>query len=222
MKDADFYNDVAPISASRVDKNQLSRRVATLKLIGNVSNKKILDIGCGFAFISGELAKRNEVHGIDISPRLLALAAEKGLKTKRWDIRGGLPFVPNSFDIVLANEVLEHVFDTDAIFPEFSRVLKDEGTLVVSVPNCCCLTSRINVLLGRLPSYIEYHTRKGMAGHIRGYNLPAIKKQLEKHGFKIEKIGTNAICFWRFLVPWPWRFLRSFGEIIIIKARVKK
>lgn len=219
---ADFYNDVAPISAYMVDKNQLLRRATTLELIGDVSNKKILDVGCGWAFVSGELAKRNEVHGVDISPRLLALAAEKGLKTRRWDIREGLPFPPNSFDIVLATEVLEHSFDTDALISEFSKVLRGGGILIVSVPNCCSLTSRVNVLLGRLPSYVEHHCRAGMAGHIRGYNLPAIQKQLKEHGFKIEKIRTNAICIWRVLIPWHWRFLRSFGEIIIVKARVEK
>ncbi len=218
----DFYNRVAPIAAFRVDKNQLLRRAATLEMVGDVHGKKILDVGCGWAFVSGELAKRNEVYGVDTSPQLLELAAKKGLKIKRRDIRKGLPFDSRSFDIVLASEVLEHIFDTDALISEFSRVLKGGGTLIASVPNCCSLASRINVPLGRLPSYIEHHTREGMAGHIRGYNLSAIRKQLKENGFKIEKIRTNAICFWRVLVPWRWRFLRSFGEIIIVKARAEK
>ncbi|MBA7602754.1 Ubiquinone biosynthesis O-methyltransferase [subsurface metagenome] len=216
-----FYKDF-PVSAFSVDKSHLSRRTATLELIGDVSGKKILDVGCAWAFVSGELAKRNEVHGIDKSQKLLVLAAERGLKTIKGDIQEGLPFPPNSFDFVLAAEVLEHVFDTDALIFEFSRVLKEWGTLIMSVPNCCSLNSRVCVVLGRMPCYIEHHCRPGMAGHIRGYNLPVIRKQLKEHGFKIEKIRTNGIYFWRLFVPWRWRFLRSFGENIIVKARVIK
>lgn len=202
-----------------VDKNHLTRRDRCLKMIGPISGKRILDVGCGTGFISRSLVGKNDVYGVDISAEYLARAASYGIETKQWDIRKGLPFEYGSFDIVLVTEVLEHIFDTDALLSEIGRVLKVNGVLFLTVPNCCSLVSRVNVLLGRMPSYIEHHCRPGMAGHIRGYNLPAIKKQLKEHGFKIEKIRTNAIAVWRFLVPWRRRFLRSFGEIIIVKAR---
>lgn len=191
-------------------------------MIGPVSGKRILDVGCGVGFVSRMLVGKNEIHGVDISAEYLTRAASYGIKTKQWDIQKGLPFESGFFDVVLATEVLEHVFDTDALISEIKRVLKREGILILTVPNVCSLVSRVQVILGRLPSYVEHHCRGGMAGHIRGYNLPAIKKQLLKHGFKIEKITTNAIYFWRFFIPWPWRFLRSFGEIIIVRAGVKR
>lgn len=205
-----------------VDRNQLTRRERCLEMLGSVSRKRILDVGCGAGFISRKLVEKNEVYGVDISPEPLKYAAKMGIKTKQYDIQKGLPFESGFFDIVLATEVLEHVFDTDALLSEIRRVLKEGGILILSVPNVCCLASRVMVVLGRLPSYIESHSREGMAGHIRGYNLPVVKNQLEEHGFKIEDIKTNAIYFLKFLVPWPWRFLRSFGEIIIVKARVGK
>lgn len=206
----------------RFDKNQLTRRDRCLGVLGSVSGKRILDVGCGVGFISRMLVGRNEVHGVDISAEYLARAASWGIETERWDIQKGLPFDSDSFDIVLVTEVLEHIFDTDALLSEVRRVLKEGGVLVLTVPNVCSLVSRIQVGLGRLPSYVEHHCRAGMAGHIRGYNLPAVKKQLLEHGFKIDDIRTNAIAVWRFLVPWRWRPLRSFGEIIIVKARAKK
>lgn len=191
-------------------------------MLGSVSGKRILDVGCGVGFVSRMLVGKNEVYGVDISEKYLTRATDSGIKTKQWDIRKGLPFEYGSFDIVLVTEVLEHIFDTDALLSEIGRVLKVNGVLLLTVPNCCSLVSRVNVLLGRMPSYIEHHCREGMAGHIRGYNLSAIRRQLIEHGFKIDGIRTNAIAIWRFLVPWPWWFLRSFGEIIIVKARVKK
>lgn len=192
-----------------------------MELVGKISGKRVLDVGCGFGFISEELAKENEVYGLDISHNNLRLASELGLKTKRWDIQKGLPFESDFFDFVLATEILEHIFDTDALLSEIRRVLKKDGILIVSVPNCCSLASRINVLLGRLPSYVEYCARPGMAGHIRGYNLPSIRAQLLDNGFELEDERTNAICFWRFLISWPWHLFRSLGEILIIKARKK-
>ncbi len=206
----------------KVDKNTTTRRDRTLELLGPVSGEKILDVGCEEGFISGNLVKTNEVFGLDIHSEPLVYASKIGIKTKQWDIQKGLPFDSGTFDIVLANEILEHVFDTDALLSEIRGVLKKGGILILSVPNTCSLASRVGVVLGRLPSYVESHSRKGMAGHIRGYNLPVVKNQLEEHGFKIEDIKTNAICFLKFLIPWPWRFLRSFGEIIIVKARVEK
>ncbi|NVM22029.1 MAG: class I SAM-dependent methyltransferase [Desulfobacterales bacterium] len=204
------------------DKNNLIRRDRCLKMIGPISGKRILDVGCGTGFISRSLTGKNEVHGVDISAEYLSRAASYGIKTEQWDIQKGLPFDSSSFDVVLLAEVLEHVFDTDALLSEVRRVLKEDGVLVLTVPNVCSLVSRVQVGLGRLPSYVEHHCREGMAGHIRGYNLPAVKKQLLEHGFKIDNIRTNAIVGWRFFIPWPWRFLRSFGEIIIVKARAKK
>ncbi len=201
------------------DKNHLTRRDRCLKMIGPISGERILDVGCGTGFISRSLTGKNEVHGVDISTEYLARAASYGIETEQWDIQKGLPFDSGSFDVVLMTEVLEHIFDTDALISEVRRVLKEEGVLVLTVPNTCSLVSRVQVVLGRLPSYIEHYNRPGMAGHIRGYNLPAIRKQLKEHGFKIDDVRTNAIAIWRFLIPWPWRFLRSFGEIILIKAR---
>lgn len=205
-----------------VDKNQLTRRDRVLEMLGSVSGKRILDVGCAAGFVSRELVGKNEVYGVDISPEPLEYAAKMGIKTKQYDIQKGLPFDSGSFDVVLMTEVLEHIFDTDALLSEVRRVLKVDGVLVLTVPNVCSLVSRVQVVLGRLPSYVEHHCGDGMAGHIRGYNLSAIKRQLVEHGFKIDGIRTNAIAIWRFLVSWHWRFLRSFGEIVIVKARVKK
>lgn len=209
-------------SIEGADKNHLTRRDRCLEMLGPVFGKRILDVGCGVGFVSRMLVGRNEVHGVDISAEYLAHAASWGIETEQWDVQKGLPFDSGSFDVVLMTEVLEHVFDTDALLSEVRRVLKSDGVLVLTVPNVCSLVSRVQVVLGRLPSYVEHHCRDGMAGHIRGYNLPAIKRQLAEHGFKIDIIRTNAIAIWRFLVSWPWRFLRSFGEIIIVKARRDK
>lgn len=149
---------------------------------------------------------------MDISRDNLRIASKLGLKTKKCDIQKGLPFKSDFFDLVIATEILEHVFDTDALLSEIRRVLKKDGILIMNVPNCCSLASRINVFLGRLSSYTEYRAHPKLAGRIRGYNLPSIRIQLLDNGFEIEDERTNAICFWRFLINWPRHFFRSLEK----------
>ena len=87
-----------------------------------------------------------------------------------------LPFADNTFDCVIISEVLEHLHEDDVAIDELHRVLKDDATLVVSVPRegpeavCWALSS-------------EYRNSPG--GHVRIFRRSALKKKLEDHGFEV-------------------------------------
>jgi len=202
------------------DENHFTRKERIIELCEGIKAGKILDVGCGDGFISEEFVGKGDVYGVDISEKRLKVAREKGIKAIRADLETGIPFRASSFDLVIASEVLEHIFDTDFLIEEIRRVLKPNGHLIVSVPNVCCFTSRANVLIGRLPCYIEYDTSEEVAGHIRGYNKSAILNQLKRHGFQIEDVRTNMLIIpvLRWKINWKFKVFSGLGEIIIVKA----
>ncbi len=92
---------------------------------------KILDIGCGAGLLTNPLAKEGHiVSGIDLSSSSLEVARKLDI-TKSVDYKvaqaENLPFAENTFDVISAMDLLEHVNDPALVIKEASRVLKPEG-----------------------------------------------------------------------------------------------
>lgn len=103
-------------------------------LLGDVADKRILDVGAG----TGRLALRLEklgarVTALDVSEKMLAELKKKYKKivTVVGDAEI-LPFADRTFDIVLAAFLIVHLKDPARFFDEAYRVLKDGGRLVVT------------------------------------------------------------------------------------------
>lgn len=94
----------------------------------------LLDIGCGCGIFMKDLAPYGEVVGIDLSAEALRFCQQRGLAHL---IRGDaemLPFSQNTFDLLTANDLLEHVEDDRRSLHEFFALLKPGGRLFVFVP----------------------------------------------------------------------------------------
>jgi SAM-dependent methyltransferase len=93
--------------------------------------RRVLEVGGG----PGELAERMqnelgaEVSFLDISPRMVELARERGVDAQVGDVQS-LPFDDGSFDTVVAAWMLYHVPDLDRGLAEIARVLRPGGALV--------------------------------------------------------------------------------------------
>ena len=106
------------------------------EIIKNSSNQnlKILDIGCGNCQMLDKLKDLgHQVYGLDLSP-LRVLKNRKKLKNIEFGYAEEIPFEDNFFDIVIAQEVLEHVFDLKKALSEIKRVLKQNGKTYIQVP----------------------------------------------------------------------------------------
>lgn len=132
---------------------------------------RILDVGCG----SGRdlLAVRDavgqnrtvELYGIECTPELAENAKARKIQALNIDLECmSLPFPDNFFDIVMANQVLEHLKNWIWAFHEQVRVAKRGGVVIIGVPNLAALHNRILMLLGRQPSCI-----KADGPHVRGF-----------------------------------------------------
>lgn len=117
--------------------NEMVEMPTTLRLLGNVKGKNILDLGCGPGRYAMKLtAKGARVIGIDNSKNSLIIAEKEAPKAIFifGDIEN-LPFKDKEFDIVLSALVMGHFRDWSKIFREVRRVLKRGGLFVFSVHN---------------------------------------------------------------------------------------
>ncbi len=117
--------------------NEYLEMPTTLKLLGSVKNKKILDLGCGPGFYAKILTKKGaKVKGIDISLELLKIAQKENpnLEFKKGTAEK-LPYKNSEFDIVLATLIMDHLKDWNNTLSEIKRVLKKNGIFIFSIKN---------------------------------------------------------------------------------------
>jgi SAM-dependent methyltransferase len=102
---------------------------------------KLLDVGAGngrtLRYLEAEgVAAHIEFHGVDLSPKRLVNV----YRPERWslvqaNVEHGLPFDTASFDVVVCEQVLEHLHDPQGVVDEIARVLKPDGLLIAGVPS---------------------------------------------------------------------------------------
>lgn len=110
----------------------------------------LLDLGCGGGLLAPHVSGYRHV-GVDVSASALAVAASHGVEPVLADA-ADLPFDDESFDVVAAGEILEHVTDLDRTVAEATRVLRPGGTLVCDTINATRFARLLLVTIGeRVP-----------------------------------------------------------------------
>jgi SAM-dependent methyltransferase len=101
-----------------------------------VEGRDVLDAGCGVGYGTRLLADHGPARlvGVDISAEALAHAPAEVAELVEADLRE-LPFEPDSFDVAVCFEVIEHVQDHERVLDELRRVVRPGGTLLISSPN---------------------------------------------------------------------------------------
>jgi len=151
-----------------------SRTDIALRLIG--TGNHAIEVGCGDGQFGARVAAvyRHYI-GFDIAERAVALARARGLDAQLHDIGlGPLPVAGASADLVIALDVLEHVFDPPGFLAECARVLGPGGRLLLSTPNIRSLPRLTALALrGRFPrtssdpgydgGHLHYFTSRDLA-----------------------------------------------------------
>ncbi|MFH1685689.1 MAG: class I SAM-dependent methyltransferase [Candidatus Micrarchaeota archaeon] len=134
-KAASNYVDIIGETGSHSQRTYITP--AMLEMVGNIKDKKVLDLGCGEGYFSRKVAELGaEVTGIDISAELVKIAKEKekrkslGIKYHNLSSESLDGIKDSSFDLIVSNMVLHNVKNLEATFAECSRVLKNNGRLI--------------------------------------------------------------------------------------------
>jgi len=136
----DAYEKLADAYAALIDTkphNAYLERPATLSLLPDVKDKRVLDAGCGPGVYSEWLVRHGaSVVAVDASPRMVELAKKRlgKLDVRLHDLRDPLDFLrANSVDIVLAPLVMDYIEDWVPALKEFYRILVQGGLFVFSM-----------------------------------------------------------------------------------------
>lgn len=144
-------------------------------------NKKILDIGCGDGQSLSYLKSVGyQACGVEANRHLVATAQAKGLDVMPGTIESA-PLPKAEFDIIMANQLIEHVTNLEAFFANVRPALKDDGKLILSTPNGNSIYRRF---AGR--QWINWH----IPYHQQIFTKKSIKLIAKRYGWKIEKIKS--------------------------------
>lgn len=152
----------------------------------------ILDLGCGTGAMSQKLKPWGTVISADYSPLALAFSRKRNLSMLCASDAMRLPFRDNSFDLVVAMDILEHLKDDSAALCEVHRVLKPGGRIIATVPAYQSLWSGHDVALM----------------HFRRYVAREVKER-----FSAARLQTQKISYaMTFLYPAAWVVRRVFNR----------
>ena len=184
----------------------------------DITSGKVLDVGCGRGGLLQSIKKIFPAltsYGCDIDEKSLEF---KDIKFKKSDINKGLDYKKDSFDLIFCIEVIEHVENPFFLIRELNRVLKKQGTLIITSPNVENIFSKILFLFtGRFIHFFKI-TDFYKTGHINPIFSWKWGIMLNKH-FKFNKIVYNRGNIPIFNIPIPTN--RLTGEIRILKLKKK-
>lgn len=107
----------------------------------------VLDAGCGagdFLYALQSVRPDSKVIGVDLNRKLLQHTQQRLLPINLSQISvQELPFESCSFDVVVSNQVVEHLPSPDHFFAEAHRVLKPNGLLMFATPNLNSLAAKL-------------------------------------------------------------------------------
>jgi methionine biosynthesis protein MetW len=152
-------------------------------------NSRILDVGCAGGHLIKYLKERGieDIYGVDISRQAMATCMARGIKSVLANDCLETSFQDNVFDIIIADNVLEHIETDGEALKEWNRILKNMGRLIITVPAFNSLWSGHDEI----------------CHHYRRYSKSALVQLLRSADFTVDSIS-----FWNFTLFFPVYLMR--------------
>ncbi len=125
------------------------------------TGKKILDLGCRDGALTSFYVEGNEITGVDIDRKALEMARSSlDIQTCWLNLNEEWTFAPESFDVIVACEILEHLFVLDPFLERLHASLRPGGLFIGSVPNAFRVKNRLKFLFGKEYENDPTHVRQ--------------------------------------------------------------
>ena len=163
-------------------------------------NAPILDVGTSTGTnlrMLRELGYTN-VTGVDLNDDALRFCQAKGFQNVRHGNICALPFEENTFDLVLATDIIEHVDDDDAALKEVLRVVRPGGAALITVPAFTLLWGPQDVV----------------AEHRRRYRMGNLRERAARAGWTIQES-----FYFNYLLFFPIFFARKILQLFRVRLR---
>ncbi len=152
---------------------------------------KVLDVGCATSRLMEKLKNEKECYvvGIERCREMARITQDKCDKLIIDDIENlsALPFSQNFFDVIIFENILEHLKNPEKVLKFFYDYLFDDGYILISVPNVAFITVRVNLLFGKF----NYSTHRLLdRTHLHLYTLESAKELIESCGYKVRYVGS--------------------------------
>lgn len=159
---------------------------------------KFLDLGCGDGLFTKKVASyisTKTIIAVDILP--IGPISQIGQIVKS-NLNKKFPFPSNSFDVIISNQVIEHIENTDNFVSEIKRVLKPNGYAIISTENLSSWHNIFALVLGWQPFSIDHshpfsHITVPIVpkhGHVKAFSYFGLIKLFQQYGFNIASVKS--------------------------------
>lgn len=218
-KDAVEFDYFAQRKGATSHDERRVREFIISKISKNVNS--ILDVGCGSGWVAKEfLPNGKKVYSLDISITNPIKVKNLYPDEKHFGITADsfhLPFNDNSFDCVIASEIIEHVIEPSEFIKELFRVVKKGGSIIITTP----YKEKIIYYL-----CIHCNQKTPANGHINSFDekkLQSLYSGNDFESFRFETFGNKLLIYLRtyvliqFFPFWLWKIKDRFANWIYKK-----
>jgi SAM-dependent methyltransferase len=206
--DEQFYNNYIELRSQPNNYNDLIEQPNILRLIGDVAEKKVLDIGCGFGTLTAALSKLRvqKIVGIDNSLRMLNLAKKmNNAKNVEYQLLNAedVDTLDEKFDIVCSSLTFHYIEDFSVLIKKIRNILNKDGQLIFSQEHPILTAGQMSVTITDLTEGINLknYSRDGER------RVQWLGKEIIKYHRKISTIinalDTNGFVLNEMVEPTP-------------------
>jgi len=204
-----------------------------------ISEGSVLEIGCGTGNFLYSLLENDKlkIKGIEFNEKAIQEGTLKGIDIENLDLRD---ITSNTYDYIVAFQVLEHISDINLFFSNCNRILKNHGKLIIGVPNTNSFIFKPfsnyyfthgSLLLNLPPHHMGWWKKSSLkkAGKCYGFRLtnclyeplPDFRKQLVDENWKLTfKIYLLHRLLRKLFSKWYYQLFK--GETILVVLKKSK